>query len=67
MTSTQEDSMATFIGLLTCTGIGIRNIEGSIDRANQFKNFAETMGQSPHEVYWALERHDIVIKDIRII
>ena len=56
--------MATYIGLLTCTGFGIRNIGSSVDRVDQFKNFAEAMGQSHYEVYWALEKHDVTIKDI---
>ncbi len=56
--------MATFIGLLSYTDQGIRSVGHTTERAGEFKEFAEKMGQSHYEVYWALEKHDVTIKDV---
>jgi len=55
--------MATFIGLISYTDQGIRSIGQTTERSAAFKNIAEKIGQSHYEVYWALEKHDVTIKD----
>lgn len=55
--------MATFIALLSYTDQGIRSVGQTTERAAEFTEFAEEMGKSHYEVYWAMEKHDVTIKD----
>jgi uncharacterized protein with GYD domain len=56
--------MATFIGLLSYTDQGIRSVGNTTERFENFKDFSDDMGQSHYEVEWALEHHEVTVKDI---
>ena len=53
--------MATFIALLDFTDQGIRNIENSTLRADQFSAMAERAGASVQAQYWTIGSHDGVL------
>ena len=62
---TREGLMATFISLITFTDQGIRNINETTQRADEFSNYAQRVGNVLDDVvYWAVERHGIVVKEI---
>ena len=52
--------MATFIVLAGFTDQGIRNVKGTVSRADAFKEMAEKGGVTIKDLYWTLGRHDIV-------
>lgn len=57
--------MATFISLITFTDQGIRHISKTTERAEVFNDFTKRVGEDFHNVvYWAVERHDVVVKNI---
>lgn len=56
--------MTTFIALITLTDKGLRNVKDTAQRADEFSNYAQQIGSSLHEVYWAIEKHDVTVKDI---
>lgn len=56
--------MAIYIGLMSYTDRGIRSVSKTTERSAEFKDFAEKMGQSHYDVYWALEQHEVTIRDI---
>jgi len=53
--------MATFIALLDYTDQGIRNIEDSPYRADQFNALAEKAGARVVAQYWTIGSHDGVL------
>ena len=53
--------MATFIALLDFTDQGIRNIEDSPHRADQFNEMAERRGAKVVAQYWTIGNHDGVL------
>ena len=53
--------MATFIALLDFTDQGIRNIENSTLRADQFSAMAEKAGATVQAQYWTIGSHDGVL------
>ena len=53
--------MGTFIALLDFTDQGIRNIEDSPHRADQFRAMAEQAGASVVGQYWTIGSHDGVL------
>ena len=53
--------MATFIALLDYTDQGIRNIEDSPHRADQFNEMAEKRGARVVAQYWTIGNHDGVL------
>ncbi|MCP3980916.1 MAG: GYD domain-containing protein [bacterium] len=53
--------MATFIALLDYTDQGIRNIEDSPHRADQFSRLAEKAGARIVAQYWTIGSHDGVL------
>ena len=57
--------MATYISLITFTDQGIRHVNETTERADSFTNYAQRVGDALNDVvYWAVERHGIVVKDI---
>jgi uncharacterized protein with GYD domain len=53
--------MATFIALLDYTDQGIRSIEDSTHRADQFNALAERAGARVVAQYWTIGSHDGVL------
>ena len=53
--------MATFIALLDYTDQGIRGIENSTQRADQFSAMAERAGAKVVAQYWTIGSHDGVL------
>ena len=53
--------MGTFIALLDFTDQGIRNIEDSTHRADQFNEMAERAGAKIISQYWTIGSHDGVL------
>lgn len=53
--------MATYIVLLDFTDRGIRNIQDSPQRADQFAHFAEKTGVRIVSQYWTFGSHDGVL------
>jgi uncharacterized protein with GYD domain len=53
--------MGTFIALLDFTDQGIRNIEDSTHRADQFNEMAERAGAKIVSQYWTIGSHDGVV------
>lgn len=53
--------MATYIVLLDFTDQGIRNIQDSPQRADQFAHFAEKTGARIVSQYWTFGNHDGVL------
>jgi hypothetical protein len=57
--------MATFISLITFTDKGIQHVDETTERAEAFSDFTKRVGDHfKSVVYWAVERHDVVVKDI---
>jgi uncharacterized protein with GYD domain len=57
--------MATFISLITFTDQGIRHVDKTTERLEAFEDFIKRVGVHFNDVvYWAVERHDVFIKDI---
>jgi len=53
--------MATFIALLDFTDQGIRNVEDSTHRADQFNAMADRAGARVVAQYWTIGSHDGVL------
>jgi uncharacterized protein with GYD domain len=61
----EELLMAIFISLFTFTDQGIRHVDETTKRADAFNDFAQRVGDAFNDVvYWAVERHNVVVKDI---
>lgn len=57
--------MATFISLITFTEQGVRHVDETTERAEAFDDFTKRVGEHFNNVvYWAVQRHNIVVKDI---
>jgi uncharacterized protein with GYD domain len=53
--------MATYISLISLTDQGIRNVEQSAKRADEFRSVAEKSGAKVTGVYWTLGTWDGVL------
>jgi uncharacterized protein with GYD domain len=53
--------MATFIGLATFTGQGMRDVKDSPDRYEAFRAMAEKVGVTVKGVYYTIGRYHIVL------
>ena len=53
--------MSTYIILANYTSIGIRNINGTTQRARDFKSETEKAGVKVKDIYWTMGNHDVVI------
>ena len=56
--------MATFIGLMTLTDQGCRHVKDTTQRAEEFDSFVKQIDSSLNAVYWAIEEHEVTVKDI---
>ena len=57
--------VATFISLITFTDQGIRHVNETTERAEAFSDNAQRIGDALDDVvYWAVERHGVIVKDI---
>ena len=57
--------MATYLALITFTDQGIKNINGSVERASQFRSEVESVGGTVRDIYWAIGETDgVVIFDV---
>ena len=52
--------MATYLVLFNFTDQGIRNVKDTINRANAFKEVANSHGADGKDLYWTLGQHDMV-------
>ncbi|AMO21844.1 GYD domain-containing protein [Ramlibacter solisilvae] len=53
--------MPTFIALAKFTEQGLRNIKGTVDRADAARKAAEAFGATIKDIYWVQGQYDIVI------
>jgi uncharacterized protein with GYD domain len=53
--------MPTFLALVSFTDQGIKNIHGSIERAEQFRSEVESVGGKVKDIYWAIGEVDGVV------
>jgi len=53
--------MPTYIGLVTLTDQGIRNVKETTKRAKSFREMAEKAGVKVREILWTLGRYDLVL------
>jgi uncharacterized protein with GYD domain len=53
--------MSTYIILANYTSVGIRNINGTTQRARDFKSETEKTGVKVKDIYWTMGNHDLVI------
>ena len=53
--------MATFIGLVSFTDQGIRNVKETTKRAEAVKQLAAKAGVKVKDIYWTLGQHDLVV------
>jgi uncharacterized protein with GYD domain len=60
-TAQEVADMATFVALLDFTDQGIRNIEDSTCRADQFSAMAQAAGAKVVSQYWTIGSHDGVL------
>ncbi|MFW2371505.1 MAG: GYD domain-containing protein [Gammaproteobacteria bacterium] len=56
--------MATFIGLIRLTDQGRRHVKETTQRAEEFDSFVQQIDSSLNAVYWAIEKHEVTVKDI---
>jgi uncharacterized protein with GYD domain len=56
----EEDSVATFIALISFTDQGIRQVKDSPARAEAFRAMAEELGVTVKSFYWTLGSYDMV-------
>jgi uncharacterized protein with GYD domain len=52
--------MPTYLCLYTFTDQGVRNIEGTIKRADAFRALADSKGCKVKELFWTLGPYDMV-------
>src|SRR4051794_20497339 len=53
--------MPTFIALAKFTEQGLRNVKGTVDRADASRKAAEGMGVTIKDIYWAQGEYDVII------
>jgi uncharacterized protein with GYD domain len=53
--------MAVFVSLVNFTDQGIRVVRNTIERAESFRETAESMGITVKEIFWTLGVYDLVI------
>lgn len=53
--------MATFIGLLTFTDQGIRNVKDSPERLQAFETMADKLGVKVKHAYYTVGQYDMVV------
>jgi uncharacterized protein with GYD domain len=53
--------MQTYISLVNLTEQGIRNVKGTVDRAQAVKKAAEAAGGKIIGVWWTLGQYDLVL------
>jgi len=53
--------MSTFIALAKFTEQGLRNIKGTVDRADAARRTAESLGVTVKEILWTQGQYDLVI------
>ena len=53
--------MATFIGLISLTDQGIRNVKDSPRRFEAFQGMAERLGVTVKDVYYTLGQYDMLV------
>jgi uncharacterized protein with GYD domain len=53
--------MPTFIGLAKFTDQGIRNVKGTVDRADAARAAAASFGVTIKDLYWVQGQYDVVI------
>ena len=53
--------MSTYIILANYTSVGIRNINGTTQRARDFKSETEKIGVKVKDIYWTMGNHDVVV------
>ena len=58
--STEDSAMPIYIMLANFTEQGIRKVEASPKRADDFKNAAKKAGATVRDVFWTLGQYDVV-------
>ena len=53
--------MSTYIILANFTSVGSRNINGTTQRARDFKSATEKAGVKVKDIYWTMGQYDVVI------
>ena len=53
--------MPTYVGLVTLTEQGIRNVKDTTKRAKSFREMAELAGVKVKEILWTMGRYDLVL------
>ncbi len=52
--------MAKYVGLVSWTDQGIRQVKDTLQRAEQVRQLSEQMGGRMETLYWTLGRYDLV-------